>query len=113
VWLMESVGFTDGRPVGRVWTRMGAAEYSYDLNTHQFTFAEPSFFRHHVALVQHWDSAALRAEWRLLPTPGYGVASGTRTILASRMVRRSKRMECSAFSFVEVIYPARDFKQTP
>ena len=109
VWLIESVGLSDGRPVGRVWTRTRVAEYSYDPNSRQFSFADPSFYGHHIGLVQHWDSAALHAERGLLRSPGYGIAGGTRIMTATRMVRRGKRVECNTFSFVEVIYPTRDF----
>lgn len=109
VWLMEALGFEDLRPVGRVWSRTGEAGYSYDPNTKRFTFEEKPFFRHHIRLVQRWDTAALHAERALQHTPGYGLANGTRSIRATRVVRQQGRVECHSFLFTEVVFPKRDF----
>lgn len=109
LFFMESVGLADGRPVGRVWTRHGTANYSYDPNAKQFDFKTKPFYNHHIYLVEKFDSASLNAERKLLKTDGYGIASGYRVITATRVMGIGRQRRCESFRFIEVINPKRDF----
>lgn len=111
VFLMESSGSEDGRPVGRIWTTKWATGYSYDPNTKLFDFTTIPFYKHHIELVGKFDSTSLNAERALLNLPGYGTASGVRSISATRLIGRGQKRECVSFKFVEVVYPKRDFYQ--
>ena len=109
LFLMESSGSEDGRPVGRIWTTKWSTGYSYDPNTKLFDFTAVPFYKHHIELAEKFDSTSLSAERALLGLPGYGTASGVRGIRVTRLIGHNQKNQCASFKFVEVVYPKRDF----
>lgn len=60
VFILESYEFQTGRYIGRIWNKDGSVSYEYLRGI--FNYRENLFYNYTIALVNRWDTIAIREE---------------------------------------------------
>lgn len=86
IWILGSQITDSGILLGRIWTRKGGVDYSFQKWI--FDFKTYKFSQHECDLIERWDTAKIKAEEKTqLPALDGGYNYGTRVIKTAHGIK--------------------------